>query len=162
MKRVRLAFIFALFLPSWARVAIAQDPMKLKFGTWELNLQKSKFPSGNAPRSDTRIYEDRGGGVIMSTHATVGKDGKEALTIYAAKFDGKQYPVATRGSGALSTSAFHMIDGYSESFVLTRDGKVVTRGTTSISKDGKAMTMTLDTTNAQGKPEQTIDIYEKQ
>jgi hypothetical protein len=162
MKRVRLAFIVALFLAARAGVAIAQDQLKLKFGTWKLNLQKSKFPPGNAPRDDTRIYEDRGGGVIMSTHTTVGQDGKEALTIYAAKFDGKEYPVATRGSGVLSTIAFHMIDEYSESFVLTRDGKVATRGTTSISKDGKTMTMTLNTTNAQGQPEQTIDIYEKQ
>jgi hypothetical protein len=43
-----------------------------------------------------------------------------------------------------------------------RDGKVATRGTTSISKDGKTMTMILNTTNAQSQPEQAIDIYEKQ
>ena len=76
----------------------AQHKMSLKFGTWKLNVQKSKFPAGAEPRSDTRIYEDRGGGVIMSTHTTVDRQGKEALTIYAAKFDGKEYPVVTRGS----------------------------------------------------------------
>ena len=140
----------------------AQHKMSLKFGTWKLNVQKSKFPAGAEPRSDTRIYEDRGGGVIMSTHTTVNRQGKEALTIYAAKFDGKEYPVVTRGSSALSTIAFHVIDDYSESFVLTRDGKAATRGTTSISKDGKTLTMTLDTTNAQGQTEHIIDIYEKQ
>ena len=101
-----------------------QEGLHFKFGTWKLNLQKSKFPPGTpAPRSDTRVYEDRGGGVIMSTHTTVSQQGQEALTIYAAKFDGKEYPVATRGSGALSTIAFQVIDPYSESFVLTRDGK---------------------------------------
>ena len=162
MKRVRLTLIFALFLATWAHVAIGQDQLRLKFGTWKLNVQKSKFPSGIAPRSDTRTYEDRGGGAIMSTHTTVGQDGQETLTTYAAKFDGKEYPVSTRGSGALSTISFHVIDEYSESFVLTRDGKVATRGTTSISKDGRTMTMTLNTTNAQGRPEQAIDIYEKQ
>ena len=151
----------AALLLLFSTSATAQE-MKLKFGTWKLNVQKSKFVPGTEPRSDTRIYEDRGGGVIMSTHTTINKDGKEALTIYAAKFDGKEYPVATRGSGALSTIAFHIIDDYSESFVLTRDGKVATRGVTSISKDGKTLTMTMTTTNAEGKSAQVVHIYEKQ
>jgi len=141
----------------------AQPGLQLKFGTWKLNVQKSEFPPGTPrPKSDTRVYEDRGGGVIMSTHTTVSQQGQEALTIYAAKFDGKEYPVATRGSGALSTIAFHVIDAYSESFVLTRDGKVATRGTTTISKDGSILTMTLSTTDAKGQTLQGISIYEKQ
>jgi len=152
----------ALLLAVLSTSAGAQHKMSLKFGTWKLNVEKSKFPAGAEPRSDTRIYEDRGGGVIMSTHTTVDRRGKEALTIYAAKFDGKEYPVVTRGSIALSTIAFHVIDDYSESFVLTRDGRAATRGTTSISKDGKMLTMTLDTTNAQGQTDHIIDIYEKQ
>jgi hypothetical protein len=140
----------------------AQEGMKLKFGTWKLNVQRSKFSTGAEPQSDTRVYEDRGGGVIMSTHTTVDHRGKKALTIYAAKFDGKEYPVVTRGSAALSTIAFRAIDGYSESFVLTRDGKVAIRGITSISKDGKTLTMKMTTTNAQGESQQIVDIYEKQ
>jgi hypothetical protein len=140
-----------------------QEGLHLKFGTWKLNLQKSKFPPGTpAPRSDTRVYEDRGGGVIMSTHTTVNQQGQEALTIYAAKFDGKEYPVATRGLGALTTIAFQVVDPYSESFVLTRDGKVAVRGTTTVSKDGKTLTMTLNTINAQGQTSEGISIYEKQ
>jgi hypothetical protein len=146
----------------WSTEAIAQKDLKLKFGTWALNLEKSKFPPGTKPQSDTRMYEDGGGGLIKSTHTTVSASGKEALTTYAARFDGKEYPVVTRGSTAPSTIAFHAIDSYSESFVLTRDGKVAVRGTTSISKDGRTMTMILNTTNAQGEPQQAIDIYEKQ
>ena len=142
--------------------AFAQDGLTLKFGTWNLNLEKSRFAPGSKPRSDTRIYEDRGGGVIMSTHTTVDQQGREALTIYVAKFDDKEYPVITKGSSAFSFITFHVIDEHSESFVLTRDGKVAVRGTTSISEDGRTLTMTLNTTNAQGQTEQTIDIYEKQ
>jgi hypothetical protein len=98
----------------------------------------------------------------MSTHTTVNQQGQEALTSYAAKFDGKEYPVATRGSGALSTISFHIIDPHSESFVLTREGKVVTRGMTTISKDGKTLTMTLNTTDAEGQTSHGISIYDKQ
>ena len=140
----------------------AQEGLRLKFGTWKLNLQKSTFPSGTEPQSDTRVYEDRGGGVVMSTHTTVNQQGQRAITLYAAKFDGKEYPVATKGSGALSTISFRIIGPYSESFVLTRDGRVATRGTTTVSKDGKTLTMRLNTTTAEGQTSQGISIYEKQ
>jgi hypothetical protein len=141
----------------------APQGLQLKFGTWKLNLEKSKFPPETSPpQSDTRVYEDGGAGIIRSTHTTVNRAGEEALTTYSAKFDGKEYPVVTRGSSAPSSIAFHIINPYSESFVLTRDGKVVTRGTTAISKDGKTLTMTLNTINAKGQTSQGISIYEKQ
>ena len=152
----------AVLMLSFSTHAFGQHQMKLKFGTWKLNVQKSQFPAGGEPQSDTRVYEDRGGGVIMSTHTTVSHQGKESLTIYAAKFDGKEYPVVTRGSAALSTIAFHAIGRYSESFLLTREGKVGVRGTTSISKDGKTMTMGMDLTDGKGQTQHVIDIYEKQ
>ena|SRR5579859_3673986 len=151
-----------LLLAELSTQAFAQDGMKLKFGTWKLNLKKSTFASGSKPRSDTRIYEDRGDGVIMSTHTTVDQDGREALTIYVAKFDDKEYPVITKGSSAFSFITFHKVDEHSESFVLTRDGKIAVRGTTTISKDGKTMTMILNRTNGEGQTLQDIDIYEKQ
>jgi hypothetical protein len=141
----------------------APQGLQLKFGTWKLNLQKSKFPPETSPpQSDTRIYEDGGAAIIRSTHTTVNHQGEESLTTYSAKFDGKEYPVVTRGSNAPASIAFHIIDPYSESFVLTRDGKVATRGTTTISKDGKTLTMTLNTINAKGQTSQGISIYDKQ
>jgi len=142
--------------------SFAEDGSQLKFGTWKLNLEKSTFAPGSKPRSDTRIYEDRGGGVIFSKHTTVDQQGREALTIYVAKFDDKEYPVITKGSSAFSFITFHAITPYSESFVLTRDGKVAVRGTTTLSKDGKTMTMTLNRTNSEGQTMQDIDVYEKQ
>jgi hypothetical protein len=155
-------FAAAVVMLWFSTHAFGQHRMNLKVGTWKLNVQKSQFPAGAEPQGDTRVYEDRGDGVIMSTHASVNHQGKESLTIYAAKFDGKEYPVVTRGSGALSTIAFHVIDDYSEAFVLTRDGRVAVRGTTSISQDGRTLTMTLDTTNTERKTGHIVDVYEKQ
>jgi hypothetical protein len=160
-KKIVRLLVVAMFALS-SGICAAQEGLALKFGTWKLNAQKSQFPPGAQPQSDTRVYEDRGGGVIMSTHTTVNAQGQEGLTIYAAKFDDKEYPVVTRGSGVVSSIRFHLIDAYSESFVLTRDGKVAVQGTTIITKDGKTMTMTLDTTNSQGQIFHGISIYEKQ
>ena len=98
----------------------------------------------------------------MSTHTTITAEGDEALTIYAAKFDGKDYPVVTRGSGVVSSISFRVIDAYSESFTLTRDGKVAVQGVTTVAKDGRILTMTLNTTNAQGRTFHGVNIYEKQ
>ncbi len=158
MRQLSATLLLALL----STQAFAQNGLKLKFGTWNLNLDNSTFAPGSKPRSDTRIYEDRGGGVIMSKHTTVDQQGRETLTIYVAKFDDKEYPVITKGSSAFSFITFHRIDDHSESFVLTRDGKVAVRGTTSISKDGKTLTMMLNRTNGQGQTAQDIDIYEKQ
>ena len=98
----------------------------------------------------------------MSTHTTVTAQGQQALTIYAAKFDGKNYPVVTRGSGVVSSISFQAIDPYSESFTLTRDGKVAVQGITTVAKDGRTLTMTLNTIDAQGQTFHGVSIYEKQ
>jgi hypothetical protein len=158
----KLCVAMLLIATSSTNARAQPETMKLKFGTWKLNLEKSKFPEGARPRSDTRIYADKGNGLMTSTHTAVDPKGEETLTTYAARFDGKEYPVVTRGSAASSGIAFHIIDAYSESFVLTRDGKIAVRGTTSISEDGRTLTMTLNRTNAQGKTERTINVYEKQ
>src|SRR5262245_30622705 len=126
------------FLPL---VAYGQEPAKLKAGTWRLNLEKSKFGSGLRPRSDTRVYKDEGGGLISSVHTTIDAQGNESVTTYSARFDGKEYPVVTRGSAVAGSIVFTLIDEHAESFVLTRGGKVAVRGVTRISNDGKTLTM---------------------
>jgi hypothetical protein len=158
--RTRIAVLAMLAVASAS--GQAQEGLALKFGTWKLSVQKSKFAPGGVPQSDTRVYEDRGGGVIMSTHTTITAQGQEAVTIYAAKFDGKEYPVVTRGSGVVSAISFQVIDAYSDSFTLTRDGKMAVQGVTTVAKDGKTLTMTLNTTNAQGQPFHGVSIYERQ
>ena len=153
-----LAGLFLIVMS--AQVGAAQNA--LKFGTWKLNLEKSKFDPGPPPRSDTRTYEDAGGGLVKSTHTTVSADGKESLTIYAAKFDGREYPVETKGSSTPGSIAFHVVDAYSESFVLKRGGKVATTGNTMVSKDGKTLTITTRSPGAQGRESNNINVYEKQ
>ncbi|MGP0070481.1 MAG: hypothetical protein ACLPWF_00910 [Bryobacteraceae bacterium] len=157
IKLLALAVLLFLF----SSEIRAQDGMRLKFGTWNLNLKKSNFAPGTKPRSDIRIYQDQGHGFIRSMHMTVSEKGEESITTYSAKFDGKEYPVVTRGSGIPGTIAFRVIDANSESFVLTRNGKVAVRGTTTISIDGKTLTMTLNRIDEEGPSSQTIDIYDR-
>ena len=51
-KCARAGRVFSFFLGS-AIAAWAADPV---LGTWELNVAKSKYNPGPAPKSQTRIY----------------------------------------------------------------------------------------------------------
>src|SRR5438874_1976009 len=61
-----------------------KDPV---FGTWILNLAKSKYTPGPPPKSQVRTYEPNADGV----HAlikTVEADGRQTTIEYTAKYDG--------------------------------------------------------------------------
>ncbi len=56
-----------------ASSAFAADPI---VGTWTLNVEKSKFTSGPAPKAATRVYTESAG-VDTLNQKTTGADGKE-------------------------------------------------------------------------------------
>ena len=63
-----------------------RDP---RIGRWQLNLSKSKF-TGTPPKSITRLYEDRGGGIVLYTGTAVTPTGTN-VTLVLYKLDGKEY-----------------------------------------------------------------------
>src|ERR1700681_3361868 len=70
-------------------LALAADPVE---GTWKLNVSKSKFSPGPAPKDETRVYEAQGEG-IKATVRTIDADGHTTTIHIAANYDGKDYPV---------------------------------------------------------------------
>jgi hypothetical protein len=54
-----------------ASLAVAQGTDKSYFGTWKLNVAKSKFEPGPGPKEQIRIHEDRGAEGIRITTKTV-------------------------------------------------------------------------------------------
>src|ERR1700724_4245251 len=69
--------------------ALAADPV---VGTWKLNLAKSTFSPGPAPKSQTRTYAESPQGITL-TIKTTAADGKESTATLTFKDDGKPYPV---------------------------------------------------------------------
>jgi hypothetical protein len=127
----------------------ASSPM---IGKWKLR--------GMPPVAGTREYEDRGCGVVVSTRRGVSRDGREYFSQYVVKYDGKEYPRLVRGSSAINTVAFEVVDPDTVSFTLREDGKVVSRGTTRVSKDRKVLTVT---TWREDRPESKgEEIYDRQ
>src|SRR5260370_5926966 len=70
--------------------ALVADPA---IGTWKLNLAKSTFSPGPAPKSQTRTYTESAQGTALTVKTTAA-DGKESTTMLTFKDDGKPYPVS--------------------------------------------------------------------
>ena len=154
-RMVALAAVLAVGFLSLDLLAQATDPL---IGTWELNLAKSKYNPGPPPRSQTRIYEVVGQGVKV-TAKSVSADGKPAVVQSTFSFDNKEYPLV--GSTAVDTQAVKRIDSFTWENTLRKAGKVVQSVTGVISKDGKTMTITYKGTDAQGRTNSDVMVFDR-
>lgn len=143
--------ILLLFVTTFAASTAGLAAGDKKIGKWKLRV--------DPPAHGTREYEDRGDGVTVSTRQGVNGRGQEYYSSYAAKVDGKAYPRQVKGSNAINTIAFTRVDADTVTFTLRENGKVTATGTTSVSKDGKVLTVTTKNINASG-PGNT-EVYDR-
>lgn len=154
MKIVRLLLVLFTFLgiSLWA----AADP---NIGTWKLNVAKSKYTPGPAPKSATITYEETADGIKRSGES-VDADGKTTSFTYTAKYDGKDYPVT--GSALFDSIAIKKVNDHTAAATLKKGGKQVGTARRVVSKDGKTMTLTLNGTDEKGMKTHSVAVYEKQ
>src|SRR5262249_27103906 len=94
MKRVLVVWTLLLAM-CWTIVAFGQASIGAAspfFGTWKLNVAKSKWSPGPALKSQTAKIEPTDGGMKVSSDR-VDSEGKQTHFEWTAKFDGKDYPV---------------------------------------------------------------------
>lgn len=159
MKRVLTIVAVALLAVVGASSLQAQgDPV---VGTWKLNIEKSKFDPGPAPKSQTRKVEAQSKG-LKYTFEGVGADGKSVTYGFTVNFDGKDYPITgSHPSGADTVSATKTDANHYEA-TLKKGGKVVGTGKVSVSADGKVTTVDASGTNAAGAKTHDMLVYDKQ
>ena len=146
-----MIFIFAL-----ATVAMAADPF---IGTWKLNLAKSKFNPGQAPKSLTLKIAAQDNG-FKWTFDTVEADGKATSAVWSGKYDGKDYLLTANPD--VDAVASRKIDANRLDSVMKKGGKQIGSGRIVVSKDGKILTLTTKEKNAQGQDASVTEVYEKQ
>jgi hypothetical protein len=148
----------AIVLLAYGSPAFSQaaDPV---IGTWKLDVAKSKFSPGPAPKSLTVKFEAAGKGVKLTTDG-VGADGQPTHTEYTADYDGKDYPLI--GSPVADTVSLKRMDASTSQRTDKKGGKVVQTLTRKMSKDGKSFTVTVKGTNAQGQPVNDMLVFAKQ
>ncbi len=156
LRTIILAAMTATLVPVSQVLAQAADPLN---GTWVLNLAKSKFDPGPAPKSQTRTYEVADGVVKMSAKG-VNAEGKDMQINYTGSYDGKDFP--TTGNPDADTISLKRIDDSTGEATLKKAGKVVSTSTRVISKDGKVMTIKSKGTNAKGEKFQNTLVFDKQ
>ena len=158
MQRMCRVAIVAITL-AFAGTALAQSS-QTNFGTWKLNLAKSTYSAGTAPKSGTFTNEVDGAGV-KTTSDSVTADGTAMHSSYTVIYDGKEKPITGKTTNGDVVSATR-IDPNSVRSVYKKDGKVTVTMTSVVSKDGKTLTLTIKGTNTLGQAVNTVAVYEKQ
>lgn len=153
---VRRGSLVVFLVAIWLAVPAAQtDPAA---GTWHLNVAKSKYDPGPAPKSNVVVIEVAGD-VMKVTTKGVGPDGSPTATSYSSSLDGKDSPVT--GAQDYDTMALKRINANRIEGTRKLKGKVVQTYTREVSKDGKTLTVTTTGTNAKGQKVSNVAVYEK-
>ena len=134
--------------------AFAQDA-----GTWKLNVDKSTYHKGQAPKGSTLMYEAAGEGIKVTVD-TVPTDGAPIHYAYAANYDGKDNPVV--GNPNADMSARTRVNATTTKLVNKKGGKTLSNVTLVTSGDGKTLTITTAGTDAQGQNIDSVAVYDKQ
>ena len=142
----------------WSGHAPAQAAESI-VGTWTLNVARSTYSPGPAPKSLTVKFEAAGDG-IKSTSDTVAADGSSTQTEYTAKYDGKDYPL--KGMKTADTVSLKQVDASTTVRTDKKAGKVVRTYTRKLSADGKTMTVTITGTDEQGRTIHNTVVLERQ
>jgi hypothetical protein len=128
-------------------------------GTWKMNVAKSKYSPGPAPKSLTLKYEASQGG-IMHTSDGVDAQGKATHSMFSSKFDGKDVPY--EGNPNADTTSPKKIDDNTYENVWKKGGEVTLTAKGVVSKDGKTLTISLTGKNAKGETVNNTAVFEKQ
>jgi hypothetical protein len=159
MKRaLQFAVITLLAVASSSAVRAQSNPL---VGTWKLNLTKSKYDPGPAPKSLTRTVEAQGDGVKY-TFAGVAADGTPIAYGFSVQFDEKDSPVTGSMPNGADTISARRIDANHYVATQKKGGKVVGTSKVAVSKDGKVTTVDLTGTSASGAKAHDVQVYDKQ
>jgi hypothetical protein len=160
MNKVFRAFligtVLAAGLSAVALTAAAPDPI---VGTWTLNVAKSKFTPGPAPKSQTRTYTESAQGTTL-TFKGVAADGSSMSGQSTFKYDGNDYPIT--GSRNYDTLSLKRLNGSTVRGTLKKGGKPVGTAIRAISAHGKVLTLSTKLTDAKGVRNDDVAIFDRQ
>jgi hypothetical protein len=159
MKTVlRMLAVSVLVVLAGSLVQAQNNPL---VGTWKLNVEKSKYDPGPAPKSLTRTVVAQGDGVKY-TFEGVGADGKPLSYSFSVNFDGQDNPVSGSMPGGVDTISAKRTDANHYVATTKKGGKVLGTAKVEVSKDGKTTTVESTGSNASGAKTHDVQVYEKQ
>jgi hypothetical protein len=158
-KQVVLCLVAALMIVGLAmtpRVALAaDDPMS---GTWKVNLGKSKFDPGPAPKSLTATIKVEND---TETFMSEGTDaaGNPTHAMFTAKIGGPDVPVM--GIPYADTVSLKRVKPNHIVATMKKGGKVTMTVHVVVAEDGKSRRLTYEGKNQNGKAVYDVVVYDK-
>jgi hypothetical protein len=146
----------ALAIGLTAGISHAQAPDPI-VGTWHMNVSKSKYSPGPAPKSVVLTFEQTAKGMKTTSEVTPA-DGQPMKLEFTAPTDGKDVPLT---GSPIADSVSLKIDGSKRLRVDKKGGKVVMTYEGTVSPDGKTFTVHQKGTNEKGQAIQNHLIFEK-
>jgi hypothetical protein len=145
--------IVALPQPSFAQ----SDPLA---GLWHLNLAKSKYTPGPAPKSV--IVNIQGEGQNRKLTAVGINAAGNAISQAWSEIveDGKPHPVP--GNANVDAQTYTRVDANTINISRLKEGKAVGTASLVVSPDGKTLTFNNTTTQATGQQVNETQVYDKQ
>jgi hypothetical protein len=156
MKRLCTVLAILFLTLAAAGVALAQgNPF---VGTWKLDVAKSKYDPGPAPKSQTRTWDASGKVSVKGVNAA----GKAVSYGYPIKEDGKEYPTVGAIPNAADKISSNKVAPNTVEVHFMRHGKPAETTTFGVSKDGKTLTISARGTNADGSAFNNVTVWKKQ
>lgn len=128
--------LIAAMLTAVAVQALAQGTDRLA-GTWQLNVEKSKYPAGAAPKTQTTTLHAVENG-LHEIVERVNADGSTTRWEVVARYDSRDYPV--KGDPTRDSVAMTKVDANTVDIVNKKAGAVVSRMRIVVAPDGKTRT----------------------
>jgi hypothetical protein len=157
MRLLKFAPIFVLAAVACAPAFAQNNPA---VGTWKLNVEKSTYTPGPAPKSLTRTLEAKGDNVKYSFEG-VSAEGTSVAYSFTVAYDGKESAITGSMPGGADTISIKRIDANNFETTLKKAGKVIGTAKSEISQDGKVTTVTAQGTNADGLAMTSSAVYDK-
>ena len=150
-----LSVLAACALAVPATASAQSDPF---IGTWQLDVAKSSYKPGPAPKSVTLAIEAAGKGMKVAVDGATA-DGPIKWG-YTAVPDGKDVPVT--GNPSADAASVTQPSSHERVVVFKRAGKAALTSKAVVTKDGKMMTITQDGTDTKGQTVHNVLHYMKQ
>jgi len=160
MHRILLILAVAALCLGIPSAMLAADTNPL-VGTWKLNLEKSKYPAGTAPKSLTRTVTADGDNVKYSFEGQAA-DGSALAYSFTVQYGDKYYEITGPGPWGADHISIKRVNSHMFSATLKKGDKVIGTSSVTVSHDGKITTVSGKGTDKDGKPVKQTQVYDKQ
>jgi hypothetical protein len=151
-----LIVVAALVVASSFTFAQSKDPF---VGNWTLNVAKSKYSPGPAPKAATTAIEAAGSGYRFTVKQTPATGAAQEWSFTTA-LDGKPAKITGNNPNSDMTT-YKRIDAMTLESVSSKAGKETSRQRIVVSADGKTRTVTTTGLDGAGQKVNNVAVYEK-